>query len=653
LLNKVSNCIIETKETKEKGNTMGTEFVVEEEIKKLPASPGVYIMHDKMDVIIYVGKAILLNNRVRSYFRASTKKTPMIQQMVSLIHRFEYIVTDSELEALVLENNLIKEYTPKYNTLLKDDKTYPYIRVTMDKEYPQLQLCRQMKRDGARYFGPFISGGAVRDTIEFLNKSCLLRSCNQVLPKKGQVGRPCLNYQMHQCMAPCAGKITKEEYAVGVQKALHFLKGDDTSLNKELIQKMQEASENLEYEEALRIRKLLESLKSVMQKQKITGSIDSEKDIIALAIEENDAVVQVFFVRNGKLIGREHYYMKNIEGTTRREILTTFVKQFYSGTPFVPKEIMVQEEIEDVIIIEAWLSDLRGSKVYIKVPMRGSKEKLVDLASENAKLVLARDKERIIAEEKETIGAQKEIATILGMEQIQRMEAYDISNTAGYESVGSMVVFENGKPKKSDYRKFKIRTVTGPDDYASLKEVLTRRFAHGLEERKMSAETKQKAIASFSIFPDLILMDGGKGQIHVAKDVLDELGLSIPVCGMVKDEFHRTRGLLYQGEELPLPTRSEGFKLITRVQDEAHRFAITFHRAIRGKEQIHSILDDIPGVGASRKKTLLRAFGSVAKIQEATLEEVERIPGFSKALANEIILYFAKTKKKEDETSTK
>ncbi|HJC56533.1 MAG TPA: excinuclease ABC subunit UvrC [Candidatus Eisenbergiella intestinipullorum] len=616
-------------------------FQIEEELKKLPAKPGVYIMHDKDDAIIYVGKAISLRNRVRSYFRESTNKSPKIEKMVTRIARFEYIVTDSELEALVLENNLIKEHNPKYNTMLKDDKTYPYIKVTVGEDFPRVLFSRQMKKDKSRYFGPFTSAFAVKDTIELINKLYQLRTCNRVLPRDTGLERPCLNYHIGQCMAPCQGYVTKEEYRAQVDQALDFLNGNFAPILDSLKQKMEEASENLDFEEAIRYRDLYNSVKQVAQKQKITDSDGEDKDIIALARDENDAVVQVFFVRGGKLIGREHFIMTRTQDCTQAQVLLDFVKQFYAGTPFIPKELMLQHEIEDIPVLEQWLSARKGSRVHIRVPKKGAKEKLVELAATNAKLVLSKDRERIKREEGRTIGAVKEICALLSIPEANRMEAFDISNISGFENVGSMVVYEKGKPKRSDYRKFKIKTVAGPDDYACMKEVLTRRFRHGMEEAKELEEKQmEKEFGSFTRFPDLLLMDGGKGQVNVALQVLSELGLSIPVCGMVKDDNHRTRGLYYQNREIEIDTRSEGFKLITRIQDEAHRFAIEYHRSLRSKEQVRSVLDGIPGVGPARRKALMRDFRSIDEIRQADAARLSQVPEIPEAVAEEIYAFF-------------
>ena len=619
-------------------------FNVEEELKKLPRKPGVYIMRDDKDVILYVGKAINLHNRVRSYFRENIGRGPAIDQMVSLIARFEYIVTDSELEALVLENNLIKENSPKYNTLLKDDKTYPYIKVTVGEDYPRILFSRTMKKDKSRYFGPYTSAAAVKDTIELLNKLYQLRTCNRVLPRDIGIERPCLNYHIRQCLAPCQGYVSKEEYRQQVAGALEFLNGNYSPILKDLEEKMKKAAEAMEFEDAARYRDLLSSVRQVSQKQKITEGVGEDKDILALYQDETEAVVQVFFVRDGKLIGREHYYMTHVPENNKPAILQDFVKQFYAGTPFIPRELMLQYEIEDAELIEKWLSERKGSRVYLKVPKIGSKEKLVELAAQNAKLVLSQDREKLKREEGRTIGAVKEISDLLQLPLTgtARMEAYDISNINGFENVGSMVVYEKGKPKRSDYRKFKIKSVSGPDDYACMREVLTRRFRHGMEEsRELEEQEMDQEYGSFTKFPDLILMDGGRGQVNIALSVLEELGIDIPVCGMVKDDNHRTRGLYYHNIELPIDTHSEGFKLITRIQDEAHRFAIEYHRSLRSKTQVKSVLDDIPGVGPARRKALMRHFKSLEEIRQASVEELMEIPEMNERTAEEIVTFFA------------
>lgn len=610
-------------------------FNIQEELKKLPGKPGVYLMHDERDAIIYVGKAISLKNRVRQYFQSSRNKGAKIEQMVTHISRFEYIVTDSELEALVLECNLIKEHRPKYNTMLMDDKSYPFIKVTVNEPFPRVMLARQMKNDKAKYFGPYTSAGAVKDTIELIRKLYHIRSCNRSLPKDIGKERPCLNYHIHQCQAPCQGYISQEEYRKSIDEVVRFLNGHYDLVLKELEEKMMAASDSLEFEKAIEYRELLTSVQKVAQKQKITDTAGDDRDIIAMASEGEDAVVQVFFIRSGRLIGRDHFYLKSAENDTEGEILSSFIKQFYAGTPYIPAELMLPEEIEDQDIIEEWLTARRERRVHLRIPKKGTKEKLVELAQKNAQMVLKNDRERLKREEGRTIGAVKELEKILGLKGIIRMEAYDISNTNGFDSVGSMVVYEHGKPKRNDYRKFKIKTVQGPDDYASMNEVLTRRFGHGLREQQEESET-----GGFQIFPDLIMMDGGRGQVNIALEVLEKLHLHIPVCGMVKDDNHRTRGLYFNNTELPIDRNSECFRLITRIQDEAHRFAITFHRQLRSKGQVHSVLDDIPGVGPARRKDLMRCFENIDAIRNATVEELKELPSMNEKSAQEVYKFF-------------
>ncbi len=620
---------------------MENTFNIQEELKKLPDQPGVYIMHDEGDAIIYIGKAKSLTKRVHQYFQKSHDEGIKKRQMVEHIDHFEYIVTDSELEALVLECNLIKEHTPKYNTMLRDDKTYPYIKVTVGEDYPRVLFSRDMKKDKSRYFGPYTSVTAVRDTIDLINKIYKLRTCNRKLPRDIGMDRPCLNYHIHQCAAPCQGYISKEEYRERVNAALEFLNGNFGLVLKDLESRMMTASDNLEFEKAMEYRDLINSVRQIAQKQKITHTDGEDKDIIALANDDTDAVVQVFFVRDGKLIGRDHFHVRVGTEDDVNSILTNFVKQFYSGTPFIPREIMLQDTIEDVEVLEEWLTGKRGSKVAIRVPQKGMKEKLVELARKNAELVLSQDKERIKREEGRTIGAVKEIEGLLGMKGLNRMEAYDISNFNGFETVGSMIVYEKGKPKRSDYRKFKLRTVTGPDDYGSMYEVLTRRFTHGMQEQEEIRESgKEEETGSFNRFPDIIMMDGGKGQVNVCLQVLSELGLNIPVCGMVKDDNHRTRGLYYNNEEIPIDRHSEGFKLITRIQDEAHRFAIEYHRSLRSKEQVHSVLDDIEGIGPARRKALMRRYQSLEKIREASVEDLALTDSMNERAAKQVYDFF-------------
>ena len=616
-------------------------FDFQEELRKLPDQPGVYIMHDKTDAIIYIGKAVSLRKRVRQYFQPSHDEGIKKKQMVEHIARFEYIITDSELEALVLECNLIKEHTPKYNTMLRDDKTYPYIRVTIGEDFPRVLFSRQLKKDKSRYFGPYTSAGAVKDTIELINKIYQLRTCNRKLPRNIGAERACLNYHIHRCSAPCQGYVNKEEYGERVSQVLEFLNGNYTPVIKMLETKMVEASQAMEFEKAIEYRELLGSVKQIAQKQKITNTDGEDKDIIALASDDTDAVVQVFFIRSGKIIGRDHFHVRVGSEESTSDILVNFVKQFYSGTPYIPREIMLQEPIEDIPVLEEWLSAKRGRRVYIRIPQKGMKEKLVELAAKNASLVLNQDKEKIKREEGRTIGAVKEIEELLGMHGLNRMEAYDISNINGFETVGSMIVYEKGKPKRSDYRKFKLRTVTGPDDYASMHEVLTRRFKHGMQEiQELKDKNLPQEVGSFTRFPDIIMMDGGRGQVNICLQVLEELGLSIPVCGMVKDDNHRTRGLYFHNVEIPIDRHGEGFKLITRIQDEAHRFAIEYHRSLRSKSQVHSVLDDIEGIGPTRRKALMRRFASIEKIREATVEELAETESMNLQAAEKVYAFF-------------
>lgn len=618
-------------------------FDIEEELKKLPAKPGVYIMRDSKDTIIYVGKAILLKNRVRQYFQNNRNHTTKIRQMVERIDHFEYIITDSELEALVLECNLIKEHRPKYNTMLKDDKTYPYICVTMNEAYPRVLFSREMKKDKSKYFGPYTSVTAVKDIMELLRKIYKIRTCNRNLPKDVGMERPCLYYHMGQCNAPCQGYISEEEYRTNIDGVMEFLNGNYSPVVKMLEIKMKEASEKLEFEKAAESRDLLISVKQIANKQKITNTDQMDRDIIGFARDKDEAVVQTFFIRAGKLIGRDHFHLTGVEGENDGQVISSFIKQFYAGTPYIPKEIFLGAEADEADLIEEWLSIKRGQKVHLKVPKKGEKEKLVELARKNALLVLNQDMDQMKREEAKTTGALRELANYLELPLIERIESYDISNTAGFESVGSMVVYEKGKPKKADYRKFKIRTVKGPDDYASLHEVLTRRFTHGQKEIQESKDKNLDVIfGSFTKYPDLIFMDGGKGQVGVALKVLTELKMDIAVCGMVKDDNHRTRGLFYNNQELPLDKSSELFKLITRIQDETHRFAIEYHRSLRQKNQVHSILDDIKGIGPTRRRALMKYFQSLEAIQAAEVEEIQQVPAMNKSSAEVVYDFFHK-----------
>lgn len=619
------------------------EFDIEEELKKLPDQPGVYLMHSRTDEIIYVGKAISLKKRVRQYFQSGRNRSPKIEKMITLIHYFEYIVTDSELEALVLENNLIKEYAPKYNTMLTDDKTYPFIKVTLEEPFPRVLLTRQMKRDKGKYFGPFTSSGAVRDTIELIKRLYHIRFCNKRLPKEIGMDRPCLYYQMKQCPAPCQGYITEEAYREHVEEVLEFLNGNTKKVISQLEEKMQEASAEFEFEKAAEYRDLIDSVNHIAGKQRITNpnSNTIDRDVVAMAVEEKEAVVSIFFIRDGKLLGREHFHMAGVEESQPEETMTAFVKQYYAGTPYIPKELLLETEVEERELLENWLSQKREQRVHILTPLKGEKHKLIELAKDNASMVLHQDLEKLKREEARTIGAAQEIADLIGIERAERIEAFDISNISGVNAVASMVVFEQGKAKRSDYRKFRLRTVTGPDDYKSMEETLSRRFLHGKEEqRKIAEEGLEEELGSFNRFPDLIMMDGGKGQVNVALRVLEELHLSIPVCGMVKDDNHRTRGLYYNNQEIAFPPKNEAFDLITRIQDEAHRFAIEYHKLLRSKGQVKSVLDDIAGIGPTRRKALIRHFKTIDAVKQASVEELRQTPGMNILSANAVYNYF-------------
>ena len=616
-------------------------FDIKEELKKLPAKPGVYLMHDKSDAIIYVGKAISLKNRVRQYFQAGRRVSPKIERMISQIDHFEYIITDSEVEALVLENNLIKEHEPKYNTMLKDDKTYPYIKATVYEDFPRLIYSRQQKKDKCKYFGPFTNVTAARDTLEFAHKIYRIRTCRRVLPRDIGKERPCLNYHIGKCNAPCQGYISKEEYNKNFNKALKLIEGDYKQVIEYLEEKMYEASEKMEYEQAAVCRDLIESVKKMSVKQKINDFGGMDRDVVALARTNEEAVEKVVFIREGKLIGRDHFHLKGSYGEKENDMLQAFIKQFYAGTPFIPREVMVEYEVTESELIEKWLSEKRGGKVSIIVPKKGQKERLVELAHKNAAMVLTKDMEKIKREEERTTGAMKQISGWLGLEDVSRVESYDISNISGFLSVGSMVVFDDGKPKKSEYRKFRIKTVEGPNDYASMYEVLKRRFSHGLMEIEQLNEKKfSTEFGSFTKFPDLIMMDGGVGQVHIAMQVLSELDIDIPVCGMVKDDNHRTRGLFFDEHEIPIDTNSEGFRLMTRIQDEVHRFAIEYHRSLRSKEQVKSILDDIPGIGEKRRKALMKHFASIEAIKNAAIDELAQAESMNEKAAASVYKFF-------------
>lgn len=616
-------------------------FDIQEELKKLPDKPGVYLMHNDKDEIIYVGKAVVLKNRVRQYFQSSYKKTAKIQRMVSQIAYFEYIITDSEREALVLECNLIKEHRPKYNTMLKDDKNYPYIKVTVQEDYPRVLFSRQLKRDKARYFGPYTSANAVKDVIDLIHKIYQVRNCNKNMDNVKDSDRTCLYYHMGQCQGPCKRLVTKEAYQAQIQDVLEFLNGDYKKVTDRLKQRMYKASEALEFEEAAKYRDLLESVKKLEEKQKVNVSDGDDRDVIAMCRVDEETVVAIFFVREGKVVGREHFHMRNTEDETHEGIMTAFVKQFYAGTPYLPKEILTEYAVLEQEMLEDWLSAKRGRRVHFTVPQKGEKHKLVELAKRNAQVVMVSDMEKLKREEARTVGAVRELGELLGIPDIHRMEAFDISHISGVQTVASMVVTEDGRAKRSDYRRFRLQSVLGPDDYKSMEEVLTRRFTHGMEERQGLREQKMDMkYGSFSRFPDLLLMDGGKGQVNIALKVLDQLHLEIPVCGMVKDDHHHTRGLYFKNEELAIERSSEAFKLITRMQDEAHRFAIEYHRSLRTKEQVHSVLDDIKGIGPAKRKALLLHFKEIERIRTATVEELAEVQGITETLAREIYAFF-------------
>lgn len=612
-------------------------FDIQEELKKLPQKPGVYLMKDADGHVIYVGKAVNLKNRVRQYFQSSRNQTAKTRSMVPHIREFEYIVTDSEMEALLLECNLIKKYHPYYNILLKDDKTYPYIKVTVQEPFPRIFITRRMEKDKAKYYGPFTDVLAMKETVETLHKLFPIRKCKKVFPRDIGKERPCLNHHIGQCVAPCSGQISQEEYQAYVKDAMDFLEGKHEEIRKKMEREMQAAAERMEFEKAAALRDKMRAIQSVAERQKISNTGLGDADVIAFVRAFSECLVQVFFIRGGKMTGRENFTLTVFEEQSRGEILTAFVKQFYSGTAYIPKEILLQEPLleEEGELIAAYLSERRGSKVTLTVPIKGEKHKLVELAYKNALLIFEQFGEKLKREEQRTKGAMEELRQALGIAtELRRVEAYDISNTQGFESVGSMVVFEDGRAKNSDYRKFKIKTVVGPNDYASMKEVLTRRLNHAMREKTEGKTT------SFTRLPDLILMDGGKTQVHAAEEVLLAFGMDIPVCGMVKDEKHRTRGLLFQEKEIRMPLTSEGFRLVTRIQDEVHRFAITYHRKLREERNLHSVLDDIKGIGQVRRKALMLHFGSIEKIAEAEVAELLEVEGMTIPAAEQVYLFF-------------
>ena len=601
-------------------------------LENLPTSPGVYLMKNDQGEIIYVGKAINLRNRVRSYFRELKPDQAKTKALVKHIADLEYIIADNELEALVLECNLIKKYRPKYNINLKDDKTYPFLKIT-NEDYPQVLVTRRVLKDGARYYGPYPSVNELRNSLELIRKIFPFRSCKQ---KVFTNDRPCLNAHIQMCYAPCIGRISKEEYNEMIEQVALFFEGKQDGLVKRLQKEMEAAAENLEFEQAARLRDQLQAVEQIMTQQKAVLGGEDDQDIIAMARGINQCCVQIFFVRGGKIIGRENYFLRGTDDSSRGEVIASFMKQFYLTSQFIPRSILLETELEEQAVLEQWLTEKRESRVYLKVPKRGQAKELVDLVGRNASEALARQEQEETHQEQRTTGALEKLQDALGLDVLpRRMECYDISNTQGAESVASMVVFVDGKPKKDQYRRFKIKTVEGANDYASLREVLMRRFKHGLTEQAEGENNQGK----FSTFPDVIMMDGGRGQVNVALEVLKELQLDIPVCGMVKDNRHRTRGLYYNNVEIPMDDHGEPFLLITRMQDEAHRFAITYHRSLRGKRNLASVLDDIPGVGEKRKKNLLKHFGSFTKIREASVEELQEVEGINRTVAEEIYTY--------------
>lgn len=615
---------------------------LEDKLKNLPDKPGVYIMKDKYDEIIYVGKAINLKNRVRSYFQSSKNQLPKVAAMVERITDMEYIITDSELEALILECNLIKKHRPKYNIMLKDDKQYPYIKITVNDDYPKVLTTRQVKKDGAKYFGPYTDAGAVNKTLDVLKSLFPIRDCNKNIGKMIGKERPCLNYHIKKCIAPCRGNISKEEYRKLIDSIIMVLEGKQDEVLKELESKMHQAAENLDFEKAAEIRDNMNSLIKVGEKQKVISSALIDQDVIAFALEQGESCVQVFFIRGGKLIGREHFLIEDTKLSDSKEILSSFIKQFYDDSAVIPREIILQEEIDEINIIEQWLSSKRGTRVKITVPKRGEKQKLIEMVAKNAGDTLRLLIEKHKNDEEKTLGACRELKDMLNLKKVPvRIEAFDISNLQGVLNVGSMIVFEKGKPNNKNYRRFRIKSFEGPNDYESMREILERRFSHGLKEREeLKAQDKSFELGKFSIFPDLIMLDGGIGQVNAVKPVLEEMGIDTPVCGMVKDDKHRTKGLVYEGREIEIPINTNAFRLVTNIQDEAHRFAISYHKSLRSKTTVKSSLDEIPGIGPARRKALVKRFGSLKNIKNATLEELKEVDGMNSKIAEVVYNFF-------------
>lgn len=618
-------------------------FDFQHQLKILPDKPGVYIMKNSLGEVIYVGKAKVLKNRVRQYFQNSKNHSEKVRAMVKNIAEFEYIVTDSEMEALILECNLIKKYSPRYNIALKDDKFYPFIKITTNEDFPRVYVTRNFAKDGNRYFGPYTNGTAVYEVMGLIKKLFPLRTCKKAIVEGGEPTRACLNYHINLCKAPCAGYISKAEYWEMIDEIINILNGTDTSIIKKLKLEMEKAAEELEFEKAAKIRDRILAIELISEKQKMFTVKEGDEDFIDLYTDEKDGCAQVFFVREGKVTGREHFMIENIGDDPVEEVISSFIASFYGGTAQIPKTIYVPEEIEDQELIEKFLTEKRGSKVWIKVPKKGDKKNLLDMVRNNAKIMLDQFKEKMVEEKELNKSALTELADVLGLDSLPvRIEAYDISNIQGVDSVGTMVVFENGKAKNSDYRRFKIKSVKGPNDYESMREILSRRFSHGLEEvNKIKERNLEYSKGKFCIFPDLIMMDGGKGQVNIALEVLKGFGIEIPVCGLVKDHKHRTRGIIFNNEEILIRRGSGLMNLITRVQDEVHRYAITYHRSLRDKRTLHSILEDIPRIGEKRRRNLLMKFGSIDNIKKASMEELLDTPGIDKRAAESIKQYFS------------
>ncbi|WP_111926897.1 excinuclease ABC subunit UvrC [Clostridium perfringens] len=618
-------------------------FDFQHQLKILPDKPGVYIMKNSLGEVIYVGKAKVLKNRVRQYFQNSKNHSEKVRAMVKNIAEFEYIVTDSEMEALILECNLIKKYSPRYNIALKDDKFYPFIKITTNEDFPMVYVTRNFAKDGNRYFGPYTNGTAVYEVMGLIKKLFPLRTCKKAIVEGGEPTRACLNYHINLCKAPCAGYISKAEYWEMIDEIINILNGTDTSIIKKLKLEMEKAAEELEFEKAAKIRDRILAIELISEKQKMFTVKEGDEDFIDLYTDEKDGCAQVFFVREGKVTGREHFMIENIGDDPVKEVISSFIASFYGGTAQIPKTIYVPEEIEDQELIEKFLTEKRGSKVWIKVPKKGDKKNLLDMVRNNAKIMIDQFKEKMVEEKELNKSALTELADVLGLDSLPaRIEAYDISNIQGVDSVGTMVVFENGKAKNSDYRRFKIKSVKGPNDYESMREILSRRFSHGLEEvNKIKERNLEYSKGKFCIFPDLIMMDGGKGQVNIALEVLKDFGIEIPVCGLVKDHKHRTRGIIFNNEEILIRRGSGLMNLITRVQDEVHRYAITYHRSLRDKRTLHSILEDIPRIGEKRRRNLLMKFGSIDNIKKASMEELLDTPGIDKRAAESIKQYFS------------